>query len=168
MGVYVVVPAACTGLFSFTLGTDAIAEAMERIHDLKQNKSNVSPGRLFAHKPPQRNLSGIFIKQFNLIETATLRLATDTMPCLSAGWSQPLVPRALGVVAGGWGVGWIRALLTFSEGVTGRLTMLLCRRSASSCNLSDTHRVATCPNFDSVLKLDGSSQHAAHLEPELA
>eukprot|EP01043_Picozoa_sp_COSAG02_P065530 COSAG02_NODE_9922_length_2074_cov_1.895190_2_plen_188_part_00 len=44
-------------------------------------------------------------------------LATDTMPFLSAGWA--------GIALGMWGVGWIGALLSFCEGVTGRWKPLL-------------------------------------------
>lgn len=109
-----VAAAACPGLLSLhvaaALSRDAIAEAMASIRKLKQvspsSLNEEARGRLF------RSQSSCPEQEWTRVESLTLRLATDTMPCLSAGWAR--------IALGMWGVGWIGGLLSFAEGVTGR------------------------------------------------
>jgi hypothetical protein len=88
-------PVGLAGCFSLhiaaTLGQNIIAEAMNRIVGLKQET-----GKLV------RSQSSAKESEWRMVEAATLRLATDTMPCVSTGWS--------GLVVGVWGVAWISAL----------------------------------------------------------
>eukprot|EP01046_Picozoa_sp_COSAG06_P010027 COSAG06_NODE_539_length_14478_cov_12.490716_2_plen_620_part_00 len=118
----VCVPIMFPGMLSLhlatALGTDAIAEAMADIRALEHDDADITTAtssNTVLSSPT--SATAMKEREWDTAETSALELATNTMPCLSAGWS--------GIVVGMWGIGWISATLLFCDGLTGRTTQLV-------------------------------------------